>query len=64
MKHETVAGALFDFLGFLTIQPHPVTLSKQHEVHEVVDLLKQWAKNRNLNLDNANADSWEQDLAD
>ena len=52
---EAIAGALFDFAGFLTTLPkeRAVTLSGVHLATPVVDLLTEWAETRGLNLDEA-----------
>ena len=57
---EAIAGALFDFAGFLTTLPkeRAVTLSGAHLATPVVDLLTEWAETRGLNLDEANVKGW------
>ena len=55
-----VAGALFDFLGFLTTRDDVSTFGSSEECSTAVDLLKEWANIRNLSLDSADVENWHQ----
>jgi hypothetical protein len=57
---QMLAGALFDFLGFLTTLEKPVTLSARHEASSAVRLLEVWAANRQLSLDEALVKDWKE----
>lgn len=58
--HEIIAGALFDFAGFLTSLPkeRAVTFSGSHNASPAVTLLTEWAKKRGLQLDEAQVSGW------
>lgn len=52
-----IAGALFDFVSSLTTGEE-ITLGKQHNTQPVLDRLTEWAKKRNLILDEADVQHW------
>jgi hypothetical protein len=56
--HQLIAGALFDFLGRLTSGDEEITLSGHHEPHRALDILKEWAAERRLNLEGADVLHW------
>lgn len=45
-----VAGALFDFLGYLTTLDVPVTMSGAHDAARPLEIMDAWAKTRGLTL--------------
>ena len=53
-----VAGALFDFLGFLTSRDEPVTFSGSHFAGTAVEVLREWNEKRGLNLNEADVTNW------
>lgn len=57
---KTIAGALFDFLGYLTTLPaqEAVTFSECHEASSAVEHLEKWAEKRSLSLDEADVLGW------
>lgn len=55
---QLVAGALFDFAGFLTSMEKPATFSGRHDAAVAVELLSEWAAKRGLNLDEARVKDW------
>ncbi len=57
--HDTISGAIIDFLGHLTGQPGTVKLGDKHDAQAVMDLLKEWSKIRGLSFDNAAVRSWD-----
>lgn len=55
-----VAGALFDFAGFLTSRPGTAVIGDSHDATKVVELLQQFADARGISLDYAEVDGWEE----
>jgi len=55
---RAIAGALFDFLGFLTTSERQWTFSSYDEASPAVEALEEWAKKRNLSLDEADVSGW------
>lgn len=43
-----IAGALFDFIGFLTTKAVPITVSARHEVPPIVEALKEFMELRGV----------------
>jgi hypothetical protein len=58
----TVAGALFDFLGFLTTHTPPITLVASEPSPQALDLLQRFALSRELSLDDASVMDWQEHL--
>ena len=58
-----IAGALFDFAGFLTSTEKGHTFGAKHDAAPMVGLLREWAATRGLSLDEANVMDWHQALA-
>lgn len=61
-KHETIAGAVLDFLGYLYSREETLLVGKDQEVDRLVDLFKLWAKARGLQTQNPDAEGWEKIL--
>lgn len=53
-----VAGALFDFLGFLTTRDKVVSLGATEEAGAAVEAVSEWAATRGLSLDEAAVGGW------
>lgn len=53
-----IAGALYDFLGYLTTRAEPLTLSRAHEAPPALDALVAWAETRGLSLERADVLHW------
>ncbi len=53
-----IAGALFDFLGFLTTRDKATTFGASELCTPAVDLLQEWADTRGLSLDEAVVGGW------
>lgn len=53
-----IAGALFDFASSLTTRKETITVGEQHNAIPILDALQEWAKKRNLNLDEADVQHW------
>jgi len=62
-KDEVIAGALFDFMGWLTSRKERIVLSSADEASPAVDAIKDFAKMRGLSLDNAQVQTWQEALA-
>jgi len=58
-ESDIVAGALFDFCGFLTTRPTVVTLSSAHEPHDILEALGEWAEARGLDIDSPRVMDWQ-----
>jgi len=57
--HGVIAGALFDFMGWLTSRPKRIMLSSADEASPAVDAIKEFAKMRGLSLDDARVQDWQ-----
>jgi hypothetical protein len=55
---DVVAGALFDFLGYLTSRSARITMSATDNACAAVDALVDWSKTRKINLDEARVKDW------
>lgn len=53
---NAVAGALFDFAGFLTSHPREITLSQQHDAALMMAALSEFAETRKINIDQPDLD--------
>lgn len=58
-----IAGALFDFLGFLTTSEEQWKFSAYDEAGPAVIAIEQWAAKKGLSLDEANVSGWRASLA-
>jgi hypothetical protein len=59
---DIVAGALFDFVGFLTTLQEPVTLSARDDTSRPLRLLQEFAASRGLDLSDANVMDWQDEI--
>ena len=55
---DIVAGALYDFLGYLTTRRTRITMSDRDDAGAAVDALVDWSKTRNINLTEARVRDW------
>lgn len=62
--HSMIAGALFDFAGFLTTRPTVTQFGSTADPCSAVDLLTQWAATRGLHLDEADVGGWSVGITD
>lgn len=62
VHHAVIAGALFDFMGWLTSRKERLVLSSADEASSAVDAIRDFAKMRGLSLDDAKVQDW-QDMA-
>jgi len=58
MAHSVVAGALFDFMGWLTSREKRLILSSVDEASPAVEAITEFAKKRNLSLKYAEVGYW------
>lgn len=56
---QVVAGALFDFLGYLTSRDKSLTVGAAHDSPAVLDVLTAWATLRGLRIDEAMVERWQ-----
>ena len=57
--HDIVAGALFDFMAWLTSRPKRIMLSSIDDASPAVDAIRDFAKLRGLSLDDAQVQAWQ-----
>jgi len=57
-QQTIIAGALFDFMGWLTSRKERIVLSSANEASPAVDAIKDFAKMRGLSLDDAKVQDW------
>ena len=58
VSHPVIAGALFDFMGWLTSRKERIVLSSADEASPAVDAIRDFAKMRGLSLDDAKVQDW------
>ena len=58
VAHSVIAGALFDFMGWLTSRKERIVLSSADEASPAVDAIRDFAKMRGLSLDDAKVQDW------
>ena len=63
VAHSIVAGALFDFMGWLTSRKERLVLSSSAEASPAVEAIQEFAKMRGLSLADADVQNWQQALA-
>ena len=61
VAHSVIAGALFDFMGWLTSRKETLILSSADNASPAVEAITEFAKMRGLSLDGARVQDW-QDL--
>jgi hypothetical protein len=59
VAHQVIAGALFDFMGWLTSRNQRLTLSSTDEASPAVAAITEFAKMRGLSLDDARVQDWQ-----
>jgi hypothetical protein len=55
---RVIAGALFDFGGFLTTRRGSLVVGEIHNASPIVELIQEFAKRRNLDLTDADVSKW------
>jgi hypothetical protein len=58
VNHAIIAGALFDFLGWLTSRKERLALSRVDDASPAVNAITDFAKMRGLSLDDARVQDW------
>lgn len=48
---QIILGAIFDFMGYITCRPETITLSSNHEPHELLAAFREWSDKRGLDPD-------------
>ena len=61
-EHSIVAGALFDFMGWLTSRKERIVLSSSDNASPAVEAITEFAKMRGLSLDDAKVQDWQDSL--
>ena len=59
VTHAVVAGALFDFMGWLTTRTERLILSSTDNASPAVESITEFAKMRGLSLDDARVQDWQ-----
>lgn len=57
-----IAGAIFDFAGFLTTRTKVIEVGSSANSGPMVELIKQWAEHNGLSLKDAQVLNWEKAL--
>lgn len=57
---DIVSGALFDFMGYLTIREKQLKLSATDEAGPAVEAIQEFLALRNVNSSNAMVGTWDQ----
>jgi hypothetical protein len=59
VAHSVIAGALFDFMGWLTSRKETLILSSADNANPAVEAITEFAKMRGLSLDGARVQDWQ-----
>ena len=59
VSHAVIAGALFDFMGWLTTRKERLILSSTDNASPAVESITEFAKMRGLSLDDARVQDWQ-----
>ena len=60
--NDIVAGAIFDFMGYLTTRDELLKLSAFHEAGPAVAAIEEWAEKAGLSLENASVRDWKKNI--
>ena len=63
VSHATVAGALFDFMGWLTSRRARLVLSSVDNAAPAADAIKEFVAMRGLSINDAQVQTWKEQLA-
>ena len=58
VAHSVISGALFDFMGWLTSRKERIVLSSADNTSPAVEAITEFARMRNLSLDDAKVQDW------
>lgn len=59
--NDKIAGAIYDFIGYLTTRSGDNVFGRSHEVVVIHEFMLEWAKNRNLDIENPNIRNWNEE---
>ena len=62
VAHSIVAGALFDFMGWLTSRRERLVLSSVDNAGPAADAIKEFAQMRSLSINDAQVQEWQEHL--
>ena len=57
-EDKTIAGAIYDFAGFLTTLEDFISIGSTENASIMIELISEWAEKRNLNIDDADVSGW------
>ena len=60
VSQAVIAGALFDFMAWLTSRPKRIMFSSVDDASPAVDAIRDFAKMRGLSLDEAQVQTWQE----
>ena len=63
VAHAIIAGALFDFMGYLTSRAERIVLSASDDASPAIDAIRDFAQKRGLSLDDALVREWIDELS-
>jgi len=63
VAHSIVAGALFDFMGWLTSRRERLVLSSTDDAAPAADAIREFAQMRSLSINDAQVQEWQEHLA-
>jgi len=58
VAHSVISGALFDLMGWLTSRKERIVLSSADNASPAVEAITEFARMRNLSLDDAKVQDW------
>ncbi len=58
-SHDVVAGAIFDFAGFLTTHKDKIGVGSSANAGPMVERIKEWSDKRGLSLENPDVFGWQ-----
>jgi hypothetical protein len=62
MPNAIVAGALYDFMGYLTTRPESFKIGSGESVYALMEHFTEWSEQRSLDPDIANVQGWQDAL--
>lgn len=57
-QENDIAGAVYDFAGFLTTRPQSIEVGSTANASPMAELIKEWAELRDLSLEDADVEGW------
>jgi hypothetical protein len=62
--HDIVAGAIFDLMGKMTSLGTPVTFGASHGTAPAVEIIRDFAKKRGLDISDPDVEHWQDKIHD